>query len=247
MASCCTRSTGSAAPTTRSAAWPRPAPRRLGRAGRAADRAAAAATAATGPRRRATSMPRCCCGPTARSRPARSCRSSPAWRSPRRSDAMRRRSVAAQLKWPNDVLIGGAKTAGILLESAGQADGGRPPWMIVGIGREHREQPRRHALSGNSLVARGLPAVTPRDLLGGYLRGARSLARPLAHGRFRRGARKPGCARSLGLGEQIRAAARSRGAVRPVRRRHRKRCLAAGADTGGRREIAAGDVFYPGR
>jgi BirA family transcriptional regulator, biotin operon repressor / biotin---[acetyl-CoA-carboxylase] ligase len=38
-----------------------------------------------------------------------------------------------KLKWPNDVLIGGAKCSGILLESGGEQDGVLP-WLAVGIG-----------------------------------------------------------------------------------------------------------------
>jgi BirA family biotin operon repressor/biotin-[acetyl-CoA-carboxylase] ligase len=37
------------------------------------------------------------------------------------------------LKWPNDVLIGGAKCSGILLESGGEQSGVLP-WLAVGIG-----------------------------------------------------------------------------------------------------------------
>lgn len=39
---------------------------------------------------------------------------------------------AVQIKWPNDVLAGGRKIAGILLES--EADGDGLAWLVVGIG-----------------------------------------------------------------------------------------------------------------
>jgi BirA family biotin operon repressor/biotin-[acetyl-CoA-carboxylase] ligase len=38
-----------------------------------------------------------------------------------------------RVKWPNDVLVGGRKIAGILLESSSE-EGGRVPWLAVGIG-----------------------------------------------------------------------------------------------------------------
>ena len=42
------------------------------------------------------------------------------------------KSVAFALKWPNDVLADGAKTAGILLETEGDRDRSRP--VVIGIG-----------------------------------------------------------------------------------------------------------------
>jgi BirA family biotin operon repressor/biotin-[acetyl-CoA-carboxylase] ligase len=39
-----------------------------------------------------------------------------------------------RVKWPNDVLINGRKTSGILLESASTSDATKLPWLAVGIG-----------------------------------------------------------------------------------------------------------------
>lgn len=48
-------------------------------------------------------------------------------------DALQRFGVAGRLKWPNDVLNGGRKLAGILIEStASRPDVGT--WMVIGIG-----------------------------------------------------------------------------------------------------------------
>lgn len=41
--------------------------------------------------------------------------------------------VALTLKWPNDLLLDGAKMAGILLDLGG-GDGGRMDWLVVGSG-----------------------------------------------------------------------------------------------------------------
>jgi BirA family biotin operon repressor/biotin-[acetyl-CoA-carboxylase] ligase len=46
--------------------------------------------------------------------------------------AVRNRGVDASIKWPNDVLVGNSKLAGILTEMEGEAD--RVSWLIVGIG-----------------------------------------------------------------------------------------------------------------
>jgi len=46
--------------------------------------------------------------------------------------AVRDRGVDASIKWPNDVLVGDRKLAGILTEMEGEAD--RVSWLVVGIG-----------------------------------------------------------------------------------------------------------------
>jgi BirA family biotin operon repressor/biotin-[acetyl-CoA-carboxylase] ligase len=45
---------------------------------------------------------------------------------------LERFGVAAGLKWPNDVVIGGGKVAGVLMELAAEAD--TVEWLVVGCG-----------------------------------------------------------------------------------------------------------------
>lgn len=48
------------------------------------------------------------------------------------AQATREAGVAADIKWPNDVLVNDRKLAGILTEMEGEAD--RVSWLVVGIG-----------------------------------------------------------------------------------------------------------------
>jgi BirA family biotin operon repressor/biotin-[acetyl-CoA-carboxylase] ligase len=48
--------------------------------------------------------------------------------------------AALRLKWPNDLLLGEAKLAGVLCESAARADG-RLDWLVVGLGANLAEAP----------------------------------------------------------------------------------------------------------
>ena len=47
-------------------------------------------------------------------------------------DALRHSGVHAGIKWPNDVLVGGRKIAGILTEMSAEAD--QVHWVVVGVG-----------------------------------------------------------------------------------------------------------------
>jgi BirA family transcriptional regulator, biotin operon repressor / biotin---[acetyl-CoA-carboxylase] ligase len=80
-------------------------------------------------------------------------------------DALRLAGVDAGIKWPNDVLVGGKKIAGILTEMAAESD--RVHWAVVGVGvnvnarpEDFPEELRREATS--VLIERGHPA--PRAL-----------------------------------------------------------------------------------
>jgi len=63
-------------------------------------------------------------------------------------EALLPRQVRAMLKWPNDVLINGAKIAGILLEQIDQA-------TIMGIGLNVLEAPSNAAYKATTIVANG--------------------------------------------------------------------------------------------
>jgi BirA family biotin operon repressor/biotin-[acetyl-CoA-carboxylase] ligase len=148
-----------------------------------------------------------------------------------------------RLKWPNDVLIARAKVAGILLENAGKANGTGPRCVIVGTGVNIATYPEGTPYPATSLAEAGFAAITPRALLASYLD---ALDRWLAQWRDAGFAevRAAWRARSAGLGEKIR--------LRLDREELWGRfvdvtpsgSLLLDLDGGGRREIAAGDVFY---
>lgn len=65
-------------------------------------------------------------------------------------------AVAFSLKWPNDVLADGAKVAGILLETEGNAERDRP--VVIGIGVNVVAAPGDVPYPATSLRALGCPA-----------------------------------------------------------------------------------------
>jgi BirA family transcriptional regulator, biotin operon repressor / biotin---[acetyl-CoA-carboxylase] ligase len=162
------------------------------------------------------------------------------------ADALERHApgdAQLRLKWPNDVLIGQAKVAGILLESAGKANGSGPRCVIVGTGVNIASYPEGTPYPATSLAAGGFAAITPRALLASYLGALDRWLKQWRDAGFAE-VRVAWRARSAGLGEKIR-----------LRLDREELCgrfvdvtpsgsLLLDLDGGGRREIAAGDVFY---
>ena len=82
-----------------------------------------------------------------------------------------------ELKWPNDLLLDGAKISGILLESAARADG-RLDWVVAGIGVNVDSRPdvpgagslraAGHAIDVEALLEAFLPNLV--ELLGIWAR-----------------------------------------------------------------------------
>jgi BirA family biotin operon repressor/biotin-[acetyl-CoA-carboxylase] ligase len=62
-----------------------------------------------------------------------------------------------QLKWPNDVLLDGAKLAGILIDAAPL--GQNLDWLVIGIGMNLRETPEIPGRTVTSLAAHGVELV----------------------------------------------------------------------------------------
>lgn len=117
-------------------------------------------------------------------------------------DVLSRNQIRPQVKWPNDVLVGERKIAGILLESSVGA-GGRCAWIIVGVGVNLGWSPGATVgYATTSLAELGLPDVTPDLFLGTYapvLRGRLDLWT----GRGFAGLRDAWLARAARLGELV--------------------------------------------
>ncbi|WP_341790944.1 biotin--[acetyl-CoA-carboxylase] ligase [Rickettsia endosymbiont of Gonocerus acuteangulatus] len=77
-------------------------------------------------------------------------------------DSRLRGNDIIHLKWPNDVLVGGKKISGILLESVKVEDA---YYLIIGVGINITYHPINIDQPTTSLVAEELPIITPQALL----------------------------------------------------------------------------------
>jgi BirA family biotin operon repressor/biotin-[acetyl-CoA-carboxylase] ligase len=85
-------------------------------------------------------------------------------------DALRNAGVDAGIKWPNDVLVGGKKIAGILTELSAEPD--HVHWVVLGVGvnlnaRREDFPPELRDEATSVLIERGEPA--PRALFAAAL------------------------------------------------------------------------------
>lgn len=65
------------------------------------------------------------------------------------------------LKWPNDILLGGAKLAGILIDAVPHAE--KLDWLVIGIGANLRDAPHIEGRMTTSLAAHGI-TLAPQTL-----------------------------------------------------------------------------------
>lgn len=93
------------------------------------------------------------------------------------ADGLASLGLETQLKWPNDVEVGGRKLAGILLEMAAESD--RTEWVVLGCGLNVTTRPHERAAS----VAEHVPGVKVADAAAAALDGiAAAYSRFVAEG-----------------------------------------------------------------
>lgn len=76
--------------------------------------------------------------------------------------------AAVSCKWPNDILLGGRKVAGILLESE-TGEGGGLAFLVIGVGVNLLSSPRDAEFPATSLAEAGAPPPAPARVLERFL------------------------------------------------------------------------------
>jgi BirA family biotin operon repressor/biotin-[acetyl-CoA-carboxylase] ligase len=148
--------------------------------------------------------------------------------------------VGLRCKWPNDLLANGKKVSGILLETEMLA-GDRPDFVVLGIGVNLVSSPRETPYSATSLAEEGAPGIAPPAMLAALVRHFAGWLEVWQVNGFGP-VRTAWLERAMGLGEAIR--------VRLERDTLDGRFFDLDDDgallldmPGGRRRIAAGEVF----
>jgi len=148
-----------------------------------------------------------------------------------------------RLKWPNDLLIDGAKTGGILLEGQPGPDG-RLSWVILGIGVNVRSFPSDTPYPATSLQAVGGPS-DPALLLAGFAQRF-----PECYDSFRRNGfgpiRAAWMSRAAGISQAIVVRLERETVTGRFSTLDEEGRLWLELADGSRRGFTAGDVFFPG-
>lgn len=146
-------------------------------------------------------------------------------------------------KWPNDVLLGGRKVAGILIEADSTASGALD-WLVLGVGVNIGSHPEGTEFPATSLTAEGLTGVSVEGLRNAFA-GQFLAAMEQWQGEGFQPVRQRWAARATGIGSVI--------SVRLLNATLRGTfidldadgalLLGAEAEDGAVRRITAGDVF----
>lgn len=145
------------------------------------------------------------------------------------------------IKWPNDLLLDGAKIAGILLETARTPDGRFA--VAIGIGINCRTFPGDTEMPATSLAACGVD-VFPDHLFADLEYELRSLVDTWDEGRGFAAVREAWLSHAVGIGRRIRVrlvGSEDEGVFEAI---DASGFLVLARDDGSRRLISAGDVFF---
>ncbi|MCC7428286.1 MAG: biotin--[acetyl-CoA-carboxylase] ligase [Alphaproteobacteria bacterium] len=77
--------------------------------------------------------------------------------------------LAPRLKWPNDLLVDGAKIGGVLVETAPGNGAPASAWVVIGIGLNLAAHPDDAARPATSLAALGIAPPPPRRVASALL------------------------------------------------------------------------------
>jgi BirA family transcriptional regulator, biotin operon repressor / biotin---[acetyl-CoA-carboxylase] ligase len=146
------------------------------------------------------------------------------------------------LKWPNDVLAGGKKIAGILLECETAADG-MAAWLAIGIGVNLKAFPDDTDLPATAVAALGATPPPPDDALLDLAAAFAKWYEAWRGGGFAP-VREAWIARAHGLGSRIRVRLAREEITGVFRDIDDAGALVLGLPGGVTRTIAAGDVFF---
>jgi len=153
-------------------------------------------------------------------------------------------SGAAQLKWPNDVLVHGQKAVGILVESGARPD--RRLWLAVGVGVNLARHPADAAFPATSFAEHMAgPAPRPADALE-ILAARFEVWRRLWEAQGFAPVAEAWTARAYGLGKGCEARLADRTVSGVAEGLEPDGALRLRLDGGAVERITAGDVFFGG-
>lgn len=146
-----------------------------------------------------------------------------------------------RIKWPNDLLINGQKTAGILIESEQMADGRRA--VVIGCGINVAHRPDNGLYPATCLAEQGSPA-TPQDLFARLVVSMDATLHTWNQGQGLAGIREAWIERADGLGKPVTVNLpdrQIRGLFDGIDGEGR---LILAMPDGSKQMIASGDVFF---
>lgn len=152
--------------------------------------------------------------------------------------------VEVRCKWPNDVLVGGRKVSGMLLEAGPTGKDDNLEWLILGIGVNIVSHPDETPFPATSLAGEGGTAVPPVELLALFCRRFAHW-RAVWRGEGFAPLRHAWLSRAAGLGERIEVRLETTTLSGTFEELDGHGALVLLQENGRHAKITAGDVFLP--